>query len=197
MAQHEHEETRQEHEEEAAQDAVAERYAQALFDLALEHDKLETFLDQLQAVENVFESSSAFRHLLLHPGIERTERRSALRDLAEEWGLEEMIRNFLFILLDNERVQKLEEIERAYRELVDEHQGNVRATVTSAVELDDDQRDAIRDVLSDATGKDVILETELDESLIGGAVTRLGDMEFDGSVKNHLEQLRERILREV
>lgn len=197
MAQEEYEEARREQEEEAASDAVAERYAQALFDLGLEHDKLDTFLDQIQAVRGVFDTSRPFRHLLLHPGIERAERRSAIRELADDWGLDEMVRNFLFILLDNERVRKLDEIERAYRQTVDEHHGNVRATVTSAVELDDGQRDAIREVLSDATGKDVILETEVDESLIGGAVTRLGDMEFDGSVSNHFDQLKQRILREV
>lgn len=180
-----------------SQDAAADRYAQALFELGVEHDQLEGLLEELTAVREVFEESSVFRHLMLHPGIDRGERREAIRELADQWGLDDMLRNFLFILLDNERVRKLHQIERSYRELVDEHQGNVRATVTSAVELDGGQEEAIRDVLAEATGRDVILETEVDEDLIGGAVTRIGDIEYDGSVRNHLEQLKHRILREV
>ena len=180
-----------------ASDAIARRYAHALFEIGVEHDKLDVLHDQLDGVADAFETSTAFEHLLLHPGIDVDERREALRDIAGQWGLDAMLVNFLFLLLDNERVRKLPAIVSTYRELLDTKAGNIRATVTSAVELDGGEKRALKEVLSEKFGKEIILTTEIDEDLIGGAVARIGGKVYDGSVRNELEQLKENILEEV
>ena len=180
-----------------ASDAVARRYAHALFEIGQEHGKLKGLRDELDSIAAAFGGSDEFRRLLLHPGIETDERRSAIRTLAESWGLDEMLVNFVFLLLDNERVRKLPAIAEVYRGLVDEEAGHVRATVTSAVELDGGEKRALKDVIGEMTGKEVILTTEIDESIIGGAITRIGGVVYDGSVRNQLENLKENILQEV
>ena len=180
-----------------ASDAAARRYAHALFEIGVEHDKLEALGEQLDTLVDAFEESVAFRHLLLHPGIEAGERRRTIEQLADKWGLDGMMVNFVFLLLDNERIRRIPAIAGYYRELVDEEEGNIRATVTSAIELDGGEERAIKDVLSEKTGKDVILTTKIDEDLIGGAVTRIGGTVFDGSVRNQLDQLKQNILEEV
>jgi len=180
-----------------ASDATASRYAHAVFEIGVEHDKIEVLHDQLDRVNVAFQSSDAFEHLLLHPGIEVDERRQAIRQLADKWGLDEMLVNFLFVLLDNERVRKLPSILETYRKLLDDKEGNLRATVTSAVELDGGEKRALKQVLSEKFGKDIILTTETDEDLIGGAVARVGGTVFDGSVRNELDNLKENILEEV
>jgi len=178
-------------------DAVARRYANALFEIGVEHSAVETFHDHLEGLREAFVDSETFRHLLLHPAIEVAQRRDALEELADRWELDERIRNFLFVLLDNERIGKIPAIASIYRRLVDEREGTVRAEVTSAAELDGDQTEALAEVLSEMTDRQVMLTTRVDESLIGGAVTRIGSKVYDGSIRNQLEQLQDNILEEV
>lgn len=180
-----------------ASDAAARRYASALFEIGVEQGKIDELSQQLRDLAEAFRASVELRHLLLHPGIEVGERRQAIRQLADKWGLDELMVNFLFLLLDNERVRALPAIASVYRKHVDEQQGNVRATVTSAVELDGGQKRALEEVLAEKTGKEIILSTEIDEDLIGGAITRIGGTVLDGSVRNQLEQLKDNILEEV
>lgn len=180
-----------------AQDAVARRYAEALFELGVEHDKLETFLDQIDGLVETFHNSQVFRHLLLNPGIDQDERREAIRHIGGKLDLDQMLINFLFLLLDNDRVRKLPGIEEAFRHHVDRARNRVRATVTSAVPLEGSEKRALQEVLGEMTGKEIVLSTEVDESLIGGAVARVGSTIYDGSVRNQLEQLKDNILQEV
>lgn len=178
-------------------DATARRYANALFDIGEEHDAVEEFYEHLDAVREAFVESEEFRHLLLHPAIEVTNRRAALDHLVDKWELDERIRNFLFLLLDNDRIGKLPAIASIYQRLLDERAGIVRAEITSAVELDDDQTEALQDVLSEITAKEVQVTTDVDESLIGGVVARVDSKVFDGSIQNQFEQLKNNILQEV
>ena len=180
-----------------ASDAVARRYAHALFEIGQEHGKLEALRDELDSIAGAFDDSDEFRRLLLHPGIDVQERRSAIRTLADSWDIDPMLVNFVFLLLDNERVRKLPAIAELYRDYVDQEAGNVRATVTSAVELDGGEKRALKQVIGEMTGKDVILTAEVDESIIGGAITRIGGVVYDGSVRNQLENLKANILQEV
>lgn len=181
----------------ASTESTARRYAQALFELGVEHDKLTQLGEQLDGVVDAFEKSEVFRHALMNPGVDLDERRQVIRTLSEEWGLTEMLLNFLLVLNDNDRLNLLPDIGRTYGKLVDKKEGNVRATVTSASTLDMSQRRSIEQALENMTGKNVILETDVDESLIGGAVARVGGTVYDGSVRNQLDRLRDKILEEV
>ena len=87
-------------------------------------------------------------------------------------------------------------IARAHRTLVDEHAGRIRATVTSARPLDPMLETRLKTALEKQSGKTVILEKKEDPSIVGGLVTQLGDLVYDGSVRTQLQQMREQLLSE-
>ncbi len=180
-----------------AGEPVARRYAQALLDIGVEQKNYEKLREQLDELAQVYEHSKPFRTALLNPSIQLDERRKIIRAIAQKRGWHQMIINFSLLLLDNDRFRIVPVIARAFGRKVDEKSGNVRARVTSAVELDEAQKKNIQSTLGQITGKNVLLETEVDESLLGGAVTRIGSMVYDGSVKSQIERLRESILAEV
>lgn len=180
-----------------AGEPVARRYAQALLDIGVEQNNYEKLREQVDELAAIYEQSKPFRTALLNPSIGLDERRKIIRAIAQKRGWNPMITNFALLLLDNDRFRIVPTIARVFGKLVDETSGNVRARVTSAVELDATQKNNIRAALGEITGKNVLLETDVDESLLGGAVTRIGSMVYDGSVKSQIERLRESILAEV
>ena len=101
---------------------------------------------------------------------------------------------FLQLLLDKDRTRYIEAISVSYQEFADELNNRIRAEIRSAFALSTEDEEALRTRLSVATGKNVILEIETDSSLLGGISARLGISTWDGSVRNHLENLRERLV---
>jgi len=103
--------------------------------------------------------------------------------------------NFLKVLVDNGREEILEEVLSRYEELVKEHLGRIEVEVTTAVELSEDQRGKLKERLAEVLeGREIILETNVDPELIGGAVFRYGGRMMDGSIRGRLESLREGML---
>lgn len=180
-----------------AGEPVARRYAQALLEIGVEQNNYEKLRDQLDEVASLYKQSKPFRTALLNPSIELDERRKVIRAIAEQRGWGPMVINFALLLLDNDRFRIAPTIAREFGKLVDQKAGNVRAQVTSAVELDATQKKNIEATLGQITGKNVLLETKVDEALLGGAVTRIGSMVYDGSVRSQIERLRASILAEV
>jgi F-type H+-transporting ATPase subunit delta len=180
-----------------ANDTVSSRYAQALLELGQQHDCADEFLEQSTALVGLFEQSADFREVLLNPGINIEERRKTVRAIGEALGLNQMVTNFVMLLLDNDRIRKLPGIAEAYREKLNDARGRVRANVTTAVSLSDDQLGRIRDVLAEVTGREVELETDVEPDIIGGAVARVDGVVYDGSVRSQLHELKDKILQEV
>ncbi len=180
-----------------ANEPVARRYAQALFSLGQEKDELEDYGKALAEAAGYFEASAELRAVLLNPALKLEERRGVLDALAQKAGWPRLFRNFTMLLLDKDRLRFIGEVDRAFQRRLDEHQGRARARVTSAVELDDGQLETLKKRLDGLTGKDVAMTTDVDEDLIGGVVARVGSTIYDGSVKTHLQRMREAILKEV
>lgn len=180
-----------------AGELVARRYAQALLDIGVERDNCETIRDQLNELAQLLDEVKAFRSVLLNPSIRLSERRDVIRGIATKYNWDPVVRNFTLILLDNHRVDVAENIARQFGEMVDKRLGNVRAHVTSAVELNAAQRAEIQAALVKLTGKNVLLETDIDADILGGAITRIGSVVYDGSTRSHIDRLRQSILAEV
>ncbi len=176
---------------------VARRYAQALFELGVDHDELEALGDALEGAAELFKKSDELRSVLLNPAVELQERRGVIDAIAKKAGWPALVRNFLLLLLDRDRLGEVNAIAGAFASKNDEHMGRARARVSTAVELGDDELDRLREQLAKLTGKDVIMTTEVDESLIGGVVARVESKVYDGSLRNHLQRMREKILKEV
>ncbi|AWV89865.1 ATP synthase F1 subunit delta [Bradymonas sediminis] len=180
-----------------AGELVARRYAQALLDIGVERDNCETIREQLNQLAQLLEEVPAFSSVLLNPSLRLSERRDVIRAIADKYKWDPVVRNFSLILLDNHRVDVAGAIARQFGEMVDKRLGNIRAHVTSAVELDATQRAEIKAALVKLTGKNVLLETDTDAEILGGAITRIGSVVYDGSTRSHIERLRQSILAEV
>lgn len=180
-----------------AQIPVATRYAQAFFELAREKGEINPLGTALQETSALFGASAELRTVLSNPAVQLAERRKVVEAIGEKAKWPRLFRNFLMLLLDKDRLRYLGEIAASFQEKVDAHEGRVRARVTSATSLSDGQVEKIKAQLASMTGKEVMLTTEVDADLIGGVVARVGSKIYDGSVRTHLERMREAILKEV
>jgi F-type H+-transporting ATPase subunit delta len=169
---------------------VAIRYAQALMDLANERNLVEQFSNDVTAINDVLESSKELRAMLHNPVIRPHIKHNVLQQIFAGHVSQELL-NFLDLLVHKGRGEMLHGTIIEFRKLVDTKQNVVRAKVTSAVELSEDQRKAIQDRLASLTGQKVVSSYFLDPSLKGGFVARIGDTQIDASLKHQLEILRE------
>lgn len=176
---------------------VARRYARALLELGIEYKNLDKLNEQLSALGRAYSANADLSSVLLNPSIKLEERRSIVRAIAAKYTLEPLLINFALLLMDKDRFRQIPAIAEEFARLVDEQKGNIRADVTSASQLSPIQQNELKKALAAMTGKNVLLETAVDPSLIGGAVTRVGDVVYDGSVRTQLQKMREAILKEV
>jgi F-type H+-transporting ATPase subunit delta len=166
-------------------------YANALFEAALEQDRLEPVREQLRQVVEAEAAVPELRELLRNPQLDPRARAAALNDVLS--GSEELLRNFLLLLADKGRTGSLEEIAREFERLLAEHEGVVHAELTTAVELSDEEADKLLGQIAEASGRKVEATRTVDPDLIGGIVLQVGSHRLDASVRGRLERLRRRL----
>ena len=172
---------------------VAERYAAALADVAVEHKNSETIKRNLAAFVEAFSSIAELRNALESPALNAEVKRKVIAEVAGKMGLDDAVRNFIYLVVDHRRTEILPEMEEAFLSELNERLGIVDAEVTSAHELNDDEKRQLRTVLEQRTGKKVEARFQIDGALLGGAVVRLGSTIYDGSVRDQLKRLREQL----
>jgi F-type H+-transporting ATPase subunit delta len=176
--------------------SVSLQYANALADVALAQDAAELAGRQLQEFVTAFASSPELQNFLLSPAVSPENKRAVLEKIAGRMGLHKIIRNFLFVIADHHRAHQLPEISQAFQEVIRQRQGIAEAQVFSAVNLTDGQKTDFVKSLARLTGKTVDPTYFVDPDLLGGALVRVGDTIYDGSLRNSLEQLRARLAAE-
>jgi F-type H+-transporting ATPase subunit delta len=176
--------------------SLARRYAKALLEIGVKQSTYDALGRELDRLAETFTKSPELRTALENLVFPLEKRRQVLEELARKLALSKTVRNFVMLLLEKGRIAHLPDIARAHRALVDEHAGRVRATVISARPLDPALEARLKAALEKQSGKTVLLEKREDPSIIGGLVTQLGDLLYDGSVRTQLAQLREQLLAE-
>jgi F-type H+-transporting ATPase subunit delta len=166
-------------------------YANALFEAALEKDKLGPVREQLREVVQAEAEVPELRELLRNPQLDPRARAAALQDVLGD--AEDLLRNFLLVLADKGRTGQLEEIAREFERLVAEHEGIVHAELTTAVELSDEEADKLLGQIEQASGRKVEATRRVDPDLIGGIVLQVGSHRLDASVRGRLERLRRQL----
>lgn len=173
---------------------IARRYAAALADVAIALGEDREIQGELNTWESMIESSNELRQVVDSPTITLDEKRRILNKLIERVKPHPTTANFLQVLLQNHRLAQLAAINQRFAQVLDERSGVVAATVTTARPIDDTSQDTLRETLATLTGKKVRLSFETDVELIGGLVTRIGSTIYDGSVRNQLQQAKERLI---
>ena len=168
-------------------------YAEALFEAARERDELEEVLSDLQEFVTALQETEELRLFFYGGQVPERQKRRALDGLTE--GMKTSTTNFLKVLVDNGREEILEVVLRRYEEILKEHLGRIEVEVTTAVKLSEESERRLRERLGNVLeGREVILEANVDQDLIGGAVFRFGGRMMDGSIRGRLESLREGML---
>jgi F-type H+-transporting ATPase subunit delta len=167
-------------------------YAQALFEAALEQGRLEPVRDQLAQIVAAEDQVPELRELLRNPQLDPRARAAALEALLAEG--DELLRNFLLVLTDKGRADRLGEIARELERLVAEHEGIVHAELTTAVELSDEEAGKLLRQIEHASGRKVEASRSVDPSLIAGVVLQVGSHRLDASVRGRLERLRRELV---
>ena len=176
--------------------ALAERYAGALVDVALENKQAGLVKQELAAFATMVRESPDLHAFLSNPSIARASKHAAIEELVARMGASRTLRNYLFVIVDQRRAGMLLEIEQAFSALLDARQGIMQATVTSAADLTANERAELDAALARLTGKKVQAQFTTDPALIGGAVVRIGSTIYDGSVRAQLDRLRARMISE-
>jgi F-type H+-transporting ATPase subunit delta len=172
------------------------QYANALADVALAQGAADAALKQLGDFAAAFDVSSELRNFLASPGVPREAKHGVIEKIAARIGSGKIIRNFLFVIADHQRTHILPEIVASFQDVIRQRQGIAEAEISSAVELSAAQKKRFSQTLERLTGKKVQAKYSLDPSLMGGAVVRVGDTIYDGSVRNSLNEMRARLAAE-
>ena len=172
------------------------QYANALADIALEQGAAQPVLKQLTEFGAAFAESAELRTFLATPGVEREAKHGVIEKLAARMGVSKIIRNFLFVMVDNQRMALLPDILEAFQEVIRRRQGVAEAEVSSAVDLSDAQKAQLLQTLERLTSKKIQAKYALEPELLGGAVVRIGDTIYDGSLRSRLNEMRARLKAE-
>ena len=175
--------------------AIARRYAKALLLIGKEDGGIDTYREELGRFAGLIEQEKGLQQVLVNPLYDAEARKRVLVKVMGELNLSQPMTTFLTFLFDKGRIGFLGNINDFFQKFADELKGVARASLVSATELSSETIDKIRSALSKRTGKDIILEVEQDPELIGGIVTRIGDLVLDGSVKTQLLNMRESLKR--
>jgi len=173
----------------AKRDSAPRRYAEAAFQLATRDDSIETWRRELELAATM--TAGQLMAVLANPALPLDQRLEAAdRVLA---GLSQSVRNIIFLLVRHRRIEQLPRVVAEFVRLDDRRRGVTHATASSAAPLTDAEIRALTARLEQMTGGHIALTTDVDESLLGGLIVRVGDRLIDGSVRGRLERLRNQL----
>lgn len=175
--------------------AIARRYAKALLLIGKEDGQTEQYRQELESIANLMDRERQLADTITNPLYKYGERKKVLELVVEKAALSKVMTAFMLLLFEKGRIGFIGSVNDFYQAMADELKGVARASLVSASELADDTVEKIRTALSKRTGKEVVLEVTQDPGLIGGIVTRIGDLVLDGSIKTQLLNMRETLKR--
>jgi F-type H+-transporting ATPase subunit delta len=173
---------------------IANRYARALADVIVERRETSEVVKELIDFERMMDEHSQLRDVFASPVIATERKRGVLDDLLARIGPRQTTANFLRLLLSNSRLHDLDQMLRALSRELDTRKNIVSAEITTAREISEQEKAALQRQLKGTTGKEVRLQFRTDPEIIGGMVTRIGSLVYDGSIRNQLAQMKRRLL---
>jgi len=173
-----------------ARGVYAKRYAQAVFEIALERDELDKWQSDLRKIARLGEDATLIA-FLESPRFHFDDK---FRLLSEKLGdINPLALNLVYLLVARGRLSMLADIADGYQRLLDSYRGIEQAEVTTAIPLDDEDRLKLAEQLGAVVGKKVVVKSEVDSSLIGGVIARIGGKLLDGSTRSKLTALKKEL----
>ena len=172
---------------------IAQVYARALFDVAREQSKIDEIRDQLGQFADTLQDNHDLQVFLFSPYFSTAEKEDGLHKVLE--GADPAFENFLRLLIEKHRMPVLFRIRRQFDERWQEENRLLPVQITSAVELDDETVEHIRDQIAEQTDRNIELTVDVNPDILGGIVLRVGNSILDASIKNRLQQLRREVAK--
>lgn len=173
---------------------AARRYAKALIELAKRDGLVEEIGAQLRQQRMVFQDNANLRQVLETPSVEAEVKSRILNAIFERTQPAPLLRNFLALLLEKDRLRQFDAVCQHYERMANEELQRVVAQVITANALEPEQQQAVIQKLTEITQKNIVLETRVDPSILGGLVVRLDHLVLDGSVRGQLARLRRELI---
>jgi F-type H+-transporting ATPase subunit delta len=172
---------------------IAEVYARSLFEVAKDQEKVDDIREQLGQFADAMNEDRSLMTFFFSPYFSTEEKKDGLHKVVD--GAEPIFENFLELLLEKHRMPVIHRIRRDYDELWREENKLLPVHVTTAIALDEEIVKSLADRISETTGQQVELTSEIQPDIIGGIVLRVGNSILDASIRNRLEQLRRQVAR--
>ena len=170
---------------------LAQVYARALFQVALEQGKLDVLREQLGQLADALEENRQLAVFFFSPYFSTNEKQQALGGLLD--GADEALLNFLGLLIENHRMPVIFRIRQAYEKLWEEENKTLPVEITSAIALDQKTTESLGETIGERAGRKVVLAARVDPDILGGIVVRVGNSILDASIRTRLEQLRRQV----
>ena len=174
--------------------AAARRYAKALIDLARRDGIIAEIGIQLQQYQALLRNNTNLQKVLENPSVDIQVKTSVMTTIFERTQPAPLLRNFLLLLMHKGRLPQLDAICTHYARMASDELHRVVAQVTTAVEMNAQERQVVTQKIAAATQKDVQLEAHVDPALIGGLVVRINNVIVDGSVRGQLARMRKALI---
>jgi len=168
---------------------VGDRYAESLFDLAKEENKVTQYLDDIKLVGEVLDSDPQIVQFFNHVLIEN-DKKIQLLDQSFKGNVDQYVLNFLKLLVQSRRIRYIDDIVKSYIKLSNQYLGIEEGMIYTPYELTDQQ---IQDIQKE--NKKVTLKVSIDPSLLGGIKVQISNRIYDGTIKNKVEMLKKELLR--
>ena len=172
--------------------AIARRYAEAMFDIALKQHAVDRTLEDVQAIAQVF-SHRTLAYLLSEPKVSAQRKETVLRQFLGD-KVQPISLNLALLVVERRLVEAMPNIARELKQLVLNYKNQAVAEVTTASRIDDAQMALIKQALERRTGKSILVNVQVKPEILGGVIARVGDQVIDGSVRSRLSSLRQELL---
>lgn len=170
---------------------IARPYAKAAFEFALEKGQLQQWSDLLSILSDI-SSDLDVQDLVQKPGVSREKLASLFINIAGD-RIDQNGKNFVDMLANNKRLLALTEIKQTFDEFKAEQEKSLDVSVISFSAMTDSQKELLAQSLKKRLNRDITIDETIDESILGGAIIRAGDLVLDGSVKGKLDKLKNEI----
>ncbi len=177
------------------EESLAKGYAKALFEVAEERGGADDIEKDLDGIKNLLGTNRKFRDILYHPSITRTEKKDIIDKIIAPLCSSKWVKNLLYILVDKRRERMLDYLPDVFKGVAKQIKGVVSIKVQTAIPLAEDRLANLQKSLKKLTKKKVVIETEVNKDIIGGMIIRIENKIIDGSVINHLKNLKKNLLK--
>ncbi len=172
---------------------ISKEYATALFELSLEQQNSEKVMQELSLISNAFNENEEYKKLLSLPTLQKSEKKAIIEKTFTH--ISEVVKHFIYVLIDNNRLDCVEDIKQSFERLIHEYNKEVVVEVKSAISLSDNEIKKITEVLEKKHKKRIVINNIVDKSLIGGLSFKIGNDVFDSTIASKLKQLEKHLIK--